>query len=94
MAFLTALDSRAQVKGSRDPIGCQAVWTRFGRHVVGNLTTVSSSLRDYTVTILGMHFAEQVTDAGSDSTTLQTFLKWEQLCGYARAQENAARKGD
>lgn len=48
--FLTDLDSRAAVKGSRDPLGIQAIWTRFGRHVVGNLTTVSNSVRDFTIT--------------------------------------------
>lgn len=44
--FLTDLDSRAVVKGSRDPLGIQQIWTRLGRHVVGNLTTVSDSVRD------------------------------------------------
>jgi len=43
---VTDLDSRAAVKGSRDPLGIQAIWTRLGRHVVGNLTTVSNSVRD------------------------------------------------
>jgi hypothetical protein len=46
--FLTDLDSRAAVKGSRDPLGIQPIWTRLGRHVVGNLTTVSNSVRDFT----------------------------------------------
>lgn len=41
MPFLTQLDSRAQVRGSRDPLGVQAVWTRMGRHVGGNLTTIT-----------------------------------------------------
>src|SRR3989442_15950904 len=31
--FLTDLDSRAAVKGSRDPLGIQQIWTRLGRHV-------------------------------------------------------------
>ncbi len=51
--FLTDLDSRGDVKGSRDPLGLQAIWTHFGRKVVGNLTTVSSSLRGFTTTLLG-----------------------------------------
>ena len=41
--FLTDLDSRAAIKGSRDPIGVQPIWARLGREVVGNLTTVSTS---------------------------------------------------
>lgn len=36
--FLTELDSRAQVKGSVDPLGAMAIWTHLGRRVVGHLT--------------------------------------------------------
>jgi hypothetical protein len=85
--FLTDLDSRAAVKGTRDALGVQTIWTRFGRRVVGNLSTVSNSARDFAVTLLGYHFAEQLAEeqAGSD---LATFLKWEQLAAYARAHVN------
>lgn len=86
--FLTDLDSRAEVKGSRDPLGIQSIWVRFGRHVVGNLSTVSNSVRDFTILILGYHFAEQVAEAIGPGTELTTFLKWEQLAGYARASVN------
>ncbi|MCB9631964.1 MAG: hypothetical protein H6721_07500 [Sandaracinus sp.] len=79
--FLTALDSRAAVKGSRDPLGVQPIWTRFGREVIGNLTTVTTSLADFVVMMLGHYFAEEVGGASK----LSTFLKWEQICGYARA---------
>src|SRR5512140_701933 len=60
--FLTDLDSRAAIKGSRDPLGVQPIWARLGRHVVGNLTTVSNSVRDFTVLLLGYHFAQCVAD--------------------------------
>ena len=83
--FLTDLDSRAAVKGSRDPLGIQQIWTRFGRHVVGNLTTVSNSVRDFTVLILGYHFAELVAEKTGPGSETDTFLKWEQLAAYARA---------
>jgi hypothetical protein len=86
--FLTALDSRAEVKGSRDPLGIQSIWSHFGRHVVGNLTTVTTSVRDFTVLLLGFHFAEQVEDSGGKGTFVDTFLKWEQLANYARASAN------
>ena len=58
--FLTDLDSRAAVKGSRDPLGIQQIWTRLGRHVVGNLTTVSDSVRDFTTMLLGYYFAARL----------------------------------
>jgi hypothetical protein len=89
--FLTDLDSRAAVKGSRDPLGQMAIWTRLGRHVVGNLTTVSSSYRDFTVLLLGFWFVEQAVDAGSTEGEVTLFLKWEQLAGYARAKNGEGR---
>jgi hypothetical protein len=58
--FLTDLDSRAAVKGSRDPLGIQQIWTRLGRYVVGNLTTVSDSVRDFTTLLLGYYFAARL----------------------------------
>jgi hypothetical protein len=89
--FLTQLDARAAIKGSRDPLGVQSIWSRFGRHVVGNLTTVTSSVRDFTVTLLGYYFAERVADEGGTEGDLATFLKWEQLAAYARARVNKER---
>jgi hypothetical protein len=86
--FLTDLDPRAAVKGSRDPLGIQAIWTRFGRHVVGNLSNASNSVRDFTILILGYHFAARVADVTGPGTELATFLKWEQLAAYARAHVN------
>lgn len=86
--FFTDVDSRAQVKGSRDPIGAQAIWTSFGRKVVGNVTTVSTSIRDFTVLLMGYYLAERVADETGESGDLETFLKWEQLAAYVRAYVN------
>jgi hypothetical protein len=88
MPFLTDLDSRAAVKGSRDPLGIQQIWTRLGRHVVGNLTTVSTSVRDYATLLLGYHFAEEVADDVGPGSELATFMKWEQFAAYCRAHCN------
>jgi hypothetical protein len=93
MPFLTDLDSRAAIKGSRDPLGLQAVWTHFGRKVVGNLTTVSDSVRGFTTLLLGYYFAEQVRDrdgAGA-SSILDSFLKFEQLAAYSRLHVSGDR---
>lgn len=89
MPFLTDLDSRAAIKGSRDPLGVQSIWTRLGRHVVGNLTTVSTSVRDFTVTLLGYYFADRVAEETGISDDLRVFLRWEQLAAYARGGENS-----
>ena len=82
--FLTDLDSRAAVKGSRDPLGIQPIWTRFGRHVVGNLTTVSNSVRDFTPCYSATGSPSALPEQGT-GRELATFLKWEQLAAYARA---------
>ena len=73
--FLTDIDSRAALKGSRDPLGTQSIWTRLGRHVVGNLTTVTASVRDFTTTILGFHFVARLREAGSDESELARSLR-------------------
>jgi hypothetical protein len=86
--FLTDLDSRAAIKGSRDPLGIQQIWTRLGRHVIGNLTTVSNSVRDFTTLLLGYYFAAQLADELGPGSELATFLKWEQLAAYSRAVAN------
>lgn len=82
--FLTAVDSRAQVKGSRDPLGMQPIWVRIGRQYIGNLTTVSSSVRGFTTLLLGLYFAERVVEQDRSASTLEVFLRWEQLVAYAR----------
>jgi hypothetical protein len=86
--FLTALDSRAAVKGSRDPLGVQQIWSNLGREIVGNLTTVTNSLRDFTITLMGYHFADQISGETSDGADDAIFLKWEQIAAYARYQVN------
>ena len=81
MPFLTKIDSNAETKGSRDPLGVQALWTSFGRRIVGNLTTVSTSLRDFTATILGYAFVERMEGEASEA---ELFLRWEQWAAYCR----------
>lgn len=87
MAFLTDLDDRAEIKGSRDPLGLVPLWSRFGRYVVGNLTTVTNSVRGFTTLLLGYYFAQQVREGRggtAQESTLNLFLKFEQLAAYCR----------
>src|SRR5438132_14310589 len=86
--FLTDIDPQAAVKGSRDPLGLQTIWARLGRHVVGNLTTVSTSVRDFTTLVLGYYFAERVSNESAGDGDLRVFLRWEQLAAYARGEIN------
>ena len=52
--FLTELDPRAKIRGSRDPLGIQAIWAGLGQEVIGNLTTVTDSVRGFTTLLVGL----------------------------------------
>ncbi len=84
--FLTLEDPRAKVKGSRDPLGVQPIWQAFGRKVVGNLTTQTGSCRGFAVLLLGRYLAQQLLeeDKIGEDDALDAFLRFEQICGYAR----------
>jgi len=91
--FLTQLDPRAAIKGSRDPLGFQPLWTSFGRKVVGNLTTVTSSLRNFTTLLLGLYFTDRALASGNhdEGERANLFLKFEQLAAFSR---NAYHEGE
>ena len=86
MPFLTLEDPNAKIKGSRDPLGVQPIWSAFGRHVVTNLTTVSTSVRGFTTLLLGRYFAADLVDRGmaTREDALDVFLRMEQICAYAQ----------
>ena len=89
MAFLSLLDDRARPKGSRDPLGFEMVWTHFGRRVVGNLTTITSSWKIFAVGLLGFHWCNQlcrdVNPVDRQRILQQHFLRYEQLAAYLRS---------
>ena len=84
--FLTLEDPNAKIKGSRDPLGVQPIWSAFGRHVVTNLTTQSTSVRGFTILLLGRYFAADLVDRGmaTREEALDVFLRMEQLGAYVR----------
>lgn len=87
MFFLTAVDTeRLDIRGSRDPLGLVPIWGDFGRKVVENLTTASNSARGFTTLLLGLYFADRVSEGREDRDVvrLAAFLKFEQLAGFAR----------
>lgn len=84
--FLTAIDPNRAVKGSRDPLGFQTLWTHYGRQVVSNLTTVTTSIPSFTTLLLGLHYAAQLID-GEDCAQddlIPIFLRFEQIAAYSR----------
>ena len=88
MAFLSLLDDRAKPKGSRDPLGFELVWTHYGRQVIGNLTTITSSLTNFAVAMLGFQWANELhahlPEYERQAHVRDTFLRYEQLAGYLR----------
>lgn len=89
MAFLSLLDERAKPKGSRDPLGFELVWSYFGRKVVGNLTTITSSMDNFAVALLGFYWANQLVPVNRETSerheqVRKIFLRYEQLTGYVR----------
>lgn len=92
MAFLSSLDERARPKGSRDPLGFELVWTHFGRKVVGNLTTITSSWRIFSVALLGFHWCNQLCRDAHPQEKLgllqQYFIRFEQLAAYLRSSSS------
>lgn len=88
MAFLSLLDDRARPKGSRDPLGFEMVWTYYGRQVIGNLTTITSSLTNFAVATLGFKWANELCNHLPEHVrqvhVRESFLKYEQLAGYLR----------
>ena len=89
MAFLSLLDERAKPKGSRDPLGFELVWSYFGRKVIGNLTTITSSMDNFAVALLGFYWANQLVpmdkeESDRHKSVREAFLCYEQLTGYVR----------
>lgn len=92
MAFLSLLDERIRAKGSRDPLGFEPVWTSFGRRLVGNLTTVTSSWRNVAVALLGFYWCNDLCRDTPEKDKLKTlqayFIRYEQLAAYLRCLDS------
>lgn len=89
MAFLSLMDDRAKPKGSRDPLGFELVWSYFGRKVISNLTTITSSMDNFAVALLGFYWANQLAPVDGEESVKhkqirEVFLRYEQLTGYVR----------
>lgn len=88
ITILSSLDERLRPKGSRDPLGIEAIWSHVGREVVGHLTTVSNNLDNFIVALLCCHYANEQP---AELEQVQTrFLQAEQVAAYL--QLSAASK--
>jgi len=78
-------------------LGYEPIWTGFGRRIVKNLTTVTTSVRGFTTHLLGYYFASQIIDSSDkfdENDFIGLFLKFEQLAAYSRYAWNMHRVGD
>lgn len=80
MYFFSEIDPNYRIKGSRDPLGFQTLWAAAGRKVIAHLSTVSINLRDFMILSYGIFFH----DHNKDIPFVSFFLKFEQVCAYAR----------
>ena len=64
------------------------VWTHFGRKVVGNLTTITSSLGNFATALAGFSWAHEdladIPESERHRNVRERFLKYEQLAAYLR----------
>jgi hypothetical protein len=84
--FFTDVDPEVALKDSRDPLGFQPLWSHFGRKLVGNLTTVTTSVRGFTTLLLGHHLASRLVESGDVPAAeyIEPFLRFEQIAAYSR----------
>lgn len=82
LTVLSIMDDRSRPKGSRDPLGIEAIWSYMGRKVVGNLTTVTGNLDNFMVALLCCHHANVSADQPDQIQT--NYLRAEQLAAYLR----------
>jgi len=84
--FFTEVDPEVALKESRDPLGFQPIWSHFGRKLVGNLTTVTTSVRGFTTLLVGHHLANLLVDSGATPAAeyIEPFLRFEQLAAFSR----------
>lgn len=81
-SFLTLPDPRIKPSGSRDPLGFQTIWVKLGRELVGdNLTTITSSIDNFIITLLACHYSFKEVD---EDKKMEVFFKVEQLGAYFR----------
>lgn len=89
--FFTALAPDEQIQGSRDPLGLLPIWSRLGRQLIGNVTTVSGDLRGWTTLLIMSGLYRERVDAGLiDEAETEPLFRAEQLVAYSRVLANHA----
>ena len=82
--FLSQLDPRQRPKGTRDSLGFEQIWTSYGRKVVVGITTITSSLDNFIVALVGFYLSDKYTD--NPKAQANFFMRYEQLIAYMRLE--------
>ncbi len=80
--YLSEQDPNYRIKGSRDPLGFQTVWSRVGRQLIRHISSVSSGVRDFQTLLYARFFLDYI--GGDPAQLIKFFLKFEQASGYSR----------
>ena len=83
MYSFTAVDPDHKMKGSRDPLGFQKIWSDTGRLLIKHLSTVSSNIHDFQIWCYANSFYME-NPANRKIDFIEYFLKVEQAFAYAR----------
>lgn len=83
MYSFTAVDPDHKMKGSRDPLGFQKIWSDTGRQLIKHLSTVSSNIHDFQIWCYANNFYLQ-NPVNQKTDFIEYFLKAEQAFAYAR----------
>jgi len=84
MYFISEIDPNYRIKGSRDPLGFQSIWSAAGHKAIKHLSTVSVNIKDFMVLSYSLFFYGK-----RDSRQfLNFFYKFEQACAFARNIHN------
>lgn len=82
MYFLTKRDPDYAIKGSRDPLGFQVLWQEAGRRIIPNLSTVSSTIRDFQILCIAYALKSELDIKDNEFEFF--FICVEQVMGYTR----------
>jgi hypothetical protein len=86
--FLSLQDPRELPKGSRDPLGFEIIWTRYGRKIISNLTTITNSIEEFLTALYGFYLSQ----FENDNEQRNRFIRYEQLAGYLRQYANIKKQ--
>jgi len=85
--FISLQDPRQRPRGTRDSLGFEQTWTSYGRNIVKGITTITNSLDNFIVALLGFYLSEENTNNNKDKEAF--FIRFEQLTAYMRLEKNS-----